>query len=59
MFYKMFKEVEEIHGTLVELVVKLIRAELDDLQKKTVIFGSFNKDIEINGLNFEKNRELV
>jgi hypothetical protein len=37
IFYKMFEEVEELHGTLIELVIRLFRTELDDLQKMTVI----------------------
>jgi hypothetical protein len=59
VFFKMFEEVEELHDTLIDLVIRLLRAELDDLQKKTAIFGSFNKDMEFNNLDMEKSRELV
>ena len=59
IFYKMFEEVEELHGTLIELVIRLLRTELDDSQKMTVIFGSFNKDMEFNDLNVDKSRDLV
>jgi len=59
VFFKMFEEVEELHDTLIDLVIRLLRAELDDLQKKTVIFGSFNKDMGFDDLDIEKSRDLV
>ncbi|OXV11490.1 hypothetical protein Egran_00749 [Elaphomyces granulatus] len=59
VFFKMFEEVEELHGTLIDLVIRLLRAELDDLQRKTVLFGSFNKEMNFTDLDIEKSRDSV
>lgn len=59
IFYKMFGEVDELHGTLIELVIRLLGTELGDLQKKTTIFGSFDKDMEFKDVNIEKSGDLV
>ena len=49
----------DFHSFLVDSVVDILREEVDELQKKVVIFGPWDKELDFNKLDLENSYTLV